>query len=94
MPIKPTGNVRKHSEGYSARVRIGPNERPSFALFAHGDDAAKERAALLADLAKRMRLVASAAEIQIILDAAGRRAIRATSARPRRPPSASSEGRH
>jgi integrase len=72
MPTKPIGNVRKHSEGYSARVRIGPYERPSFTLFAHGDEAAGERAALLADLAKRMRPVASAAEIQIILDAAGK----------------------
>jgi hypothetical protein len=40
--------------------------------MAHGDEAAGERAALLADLAKRMRPVASAAEIQIILDAAGK----------------------
>ena len=59
-------------EGYSARVRIGPHERPSFELFAHSDEAAGERASLLADLAKRMRPVASAAEIQIILDAAGK----------------------
>jgi integrase len=72
MPTKPTGNVRKHSGSYSARVRIGPHERPSFTLFAHGDEAAGERAALLADLAKRMRPIASAAEIRIILDAAGK----------------------
>lgn len=73
MPRTATGQVLKHANGYSARVRIGPgpNDRPSFALAVRGDEAADERAALLADLAKRMRPMAAPDEIKEILEAAG-----------------------
>ena len=72
MPTKPTGNVRKHSEWLQRPRPNRTHERPSFELFAHSDEAAGERASLSADLAKRMRSVASAMEIQMILDAAGK----------------------
>jgi integrase len=71
VPTTPTGNVRKHANGYSARVRIGPKERPSFELAVGSDKAAEERAELLADLAKRLRPVAALEEIRIIIEAAG-----------------------
>jgi hypothetical protein len=66
-----TGNVRKHASGYSARIRIGPKDRPSFALAARSEDAAEERAKLLADFAKRLRPMAPAVEIKIVLEAVG-----------------------
>jgi integrase len=72
MPTAPTGNVRKHAAGYSARVRIGPKERPSFELAAGSDKAAEARALLLADLAKRLRPLAAVEEIRIIIEAAGK----------------------
>ncbi len=71
MPPPRTGNVRKHANGYSARIRIGPKERPSFDLAVRTDDAAEGRAAFLADLASRLRPVAAPDEIKAILEAAG-----------------------
>src|SRR5260370_9920738 len=73
MPKRATGNVRKNAQGYSARVRIGPNkrDRPSFALAVRSDEAAEARAALLADLAKRLRGQVASDEIKMILEAVG-----------------------
>ncbi len=71
MPPPRTGNVRKHANGYSARIRIGPNNRPSFGLAAQSDDAAEERAELLAELALRLRPMAPPDEIKTILEAVG-----------------------
>jgi integrase len=71
MPRPRTGNIRKHASGYSARIRIGPKDRPSFTLGVRSDDAAEERAELLADIAARLRPMAPREEIKVVLEAVG-----------------------
>jgi len=70
MPTKPTGSVIVHSNGYSARVRIGPNERPCFVLAVASESDAEVRAALLSRLTAAMRGKATPADIKTIVEAA------------------------
>ncbi len=67
------GQVIHNANGYSARVRIGsgPNDRPTFRLNVRNDDDADKRAAVLADVAKRLRPHAAPAEIATLLTEAG-----------------------
>lgn len=69
-----TGQVFHNANGYSARVRVGsgPNDRPVFALLARDDNEAEKRAALLADLARRLRPLVSPAEVSFLLTEAGK----------------------
>ncbi len=72
MRFKATGQVLHTAAGYCVRVRIsGPNDRPTFALAVTSNAAAAERAALLADLAGKLRRVAARDEIFILLEEAG-----------------------
>ncbi len=70
MPKKATGHYVRHTNGYSARVRVGDG-RPSFPLAVRNDDDAAVRAKLLIDMAKRLRGVASEEQIRILLEKAG-----------------------
>ncbi len=67
------GQVLHNANGYSARVRVGsgPNDRPTFRLNVRNDADAEKRAALLADMAKRLRPHAAPAEIATLLTEAG-----------------------
>ncbi len=69
MPRKATGQVLRHANGYSARVRIaaGPKGRPSFQLAVRTYEDADARAMLLADMAKSLRAVATAGELTELL---------------------------
>jgi hypothetical protein len=56
MPRQPTGNVYESYGRWYARVTIGPDQRPSFALpTCTTEDQARERLALLAGLATKLR---------------------------------------
>jgi integrase len=69
-----TGAVLHHQSVTSARIRIAPGAkgRPSFQLAVTGKEAARARVALLAELAKRLRPVASKEEIRELLTVAGK----------------------
>lgn len=56
MARKSTGNVRKHASGYSARIRIGPDDRPSFAIAAGNDHAGDQRAELMDRATENLRI--------------------------------------
>ena len=72
MPRKSTGTVVHHGSGYSARVRLGLNDRPTFALAVRAAAQADQRALLLADIARRLAGVADRGEIHTILEEAGK----------------------
>ncbi|MFW6087882.1 MAG: tyrosine-type recombinase/integrase, partial [Myxococcota bacterium] len=56
MPRKATGSIRFRNGKWEARVTVGPSKRPSFQLpTCRSEEAAQERANLLAELAQRLR---------------------------------------
>jgi integrase len=68
-----TGQVLYHQGVTSVRVRIAPGAggSPSFRLAVKGKEAADARAAVLADIARRLRGVASPLELRELLGIAG-----------------------
>jgi integrase len=66
------GSLLINANGYSARVRVGPDpkDRQSFGLAVTNDEAATERAELLA-VALHLRPFATADEIAVVVKAAG-----------------------
>ena len=56
MPRQATGSVRHRGGRWLARVTLGPNDRPSFPLpSCKTEEAARERLAVLVDIATRLR---------------------------------------
>jgi integrase len=64
-----SGQLLRNASGYSARIRVGPapKDRRVFPLAARSEAEAEQRAALLADIAKRLRPVAAPDEIAELL---------------------------
>jgi len=70
MPRPATGQVIEYAGVQTFRVRIG-KERPSFPLAVRTADQASARAAVMVEMATRLRGVASADEIKALLTEAG-----------------------
>jgi integrase len=74
MSKRATGHVTHNANGFTARVRIapGPKGRSSFALSSRTQEDADARAALLADMARRLRPVAAVEGIAELLTVAAK----------------------
>ena len=73
MPREASGYLRRRARGWTAYVRVAPNDRRAFqlAISPREDERASARAALLVDMSKRLEGVASADEVATLLRQAG-----------------------
>jgi integrase len=67
MARRRTGNVRHTSDGWSSRVRIAPNDRPTFTLAVRSEGDAHARSLLLADIANRLNGIVPVEEVKALV---------------------------